>query len=292
MGCFTQGFLTRFKPCGGKKRSCEICKSVNITSHFKWRYTDKTFKILKGPFDCNSNHVIYLSECKQCQYRFPYIGSTKTKCRYRINNYKGTHGKFRKKYVEKYLAIVIKKSELKQKLFHKHYCSEGHQGIEHLSVLLVDQVVGLDSLKKKELYWTNSLNIWVRNGLNVREVYEAYNWVKKEKTLLEKAKVFIHIPIRTFSQSDIAVIKPIFSHLRFCWCYYYHYYYHYYYYYYYYCYYCYYHYCYYYYFYYSFVIIVAFISFYFFFGTRTYSARRESFWLVFNSGMLRVEGVS
>ena len=59
------------KPCGGKKRSCEVCKSVNDTSYFKRRDTDETFNILKGPLDCNSNHVIYLFECKQCQYRFP-----------------------------------------------------------------------------------------------------------------------------------------------------------------------------------------------------------------------------
>ena len=85
--------------------------------------TNKTFKILKGPLDCNSNHVIYLSEFKQYQYRFPYpyVGSTKTKFKYRINNYKSTHRKFRKKYVEKDLVIVIKKSEFKQKLLHKHY---------------------------------------------------------------------------------------------------------------------------------------------------------------------------
>ena len=74
------------KPCWGKKRSCEICKSVNDTSHFKRRDTDETFNILKGPLDCNSNHVIYLFECKQCQYRFPYVSSIKTKFRYRINN--------------------------------------------------------------------------------------------------------------------------------------------------------------------------------------------------------------
>ena len=39
----------RFKPCvcvwaggegGGEKRSCELCKSVNDTSHFKRRDTD------------------------------------------------------------------------------------------------------------------------------------------------------------------------------------------------------------------------------------------------------------
>ena len=73
------------KPCEGKKRSYEVCKSVNDTSHFKRRDTDETFNILKGPPDCNSNHVIYLFECQQCQYRFPYAGSTKTKIKYKIN---------------------------------------------------------------------------------------------------------------------------------------------------------------------------------------------------------------
>ena len=83
--------------------------------------TDKTFNLPKGPFECNSNYVIYLFDCKQCQYYFPYVGSTKTKFRYRLNNCKSTDRKFRKKYVEKDLTTVIKKSKLKQKLFHKHY---------------------------------------------------------------------------------------------------------------------------------------------------------------------------
>ena len=119
--------------------------------------------------------MIYLFECKQFQYRFPYVGSTKTKFRYRINNYKSAHRKFRKKYVQKDLAVVIKKSELKQQLLHEHYCSEGHQGIENWSVILIDQVEDLDSLRKNELYWVNRLNTWAPNCLNVREVYEAYN---------------------------------------------------------------------------------------------------------------------
>ena len=84
--------------CVGGERSCEVCKSVDNTSHFKRRNTNQTFGIQKGLLDCNSNHVIYVSECKQCQYRFPFVGRTKSKFKYRINNYKSI-GKCRKKYV-------------------------------------------------------------------------------------------------------------------------------------------------------------------------------------------------
>ena len=94
---------------------------------------------------------------------------------YKINNYKSTHRKFTEKYDEKDLAIVINKSELKQKLFHEHNCSEGHQGIENWSVALIDQVEDLDSFRKKELSWINWLNTSAPNGLNVRDVYESYN---------------------------------------------------------------------------------------------------------------------
>ena len=76
----------RSKPCGGRTRSCDVSKSVNDTSHFKRKDTKKKFNILKGPLNCNSHHVIYLFECKQCQYCFLYVDNTKTKFRYRINN--------------------------------------------------------------------------------------------------------------------------------------------------------------------------------------------------------------
>ena len=38
----------RSKLCGGKKRSCDVCKSVIDTFHFKRRDTDKMLNILKG----------------------------------------------------------------------------------------------------------------------------------------------------------------------------------------------------------------------------------------------------
>ena len=53
-----------------KKCSCEVCKLVNSTSYVKGRDTNKTLNILNGPLDCNSNHVIYLFECKNVNIAF------------------------------------------------------------------------------------------------------------------------------------------------------------------------------------------------------------------------------
>ena len=115
-GYVTKGWYgSRSKPCNVKRRSCEVCESVNNIYQFK-RREKQDIQYTKGPFDCNSNHLISSSECKQCQYYFLFVGSTKTKLRYRINNYIATHRKFRKKYVEKDLVIVMNNSELKQKI--------------------------------------------------------------------------------------------------------------------------------------------------------------------------------
>ena len=80
----------RSKPCHGANCSCKVCVSVKDTTKFKKAESEETFDILKGPLDCNSNNVIY-------QFKFPYAGSTFTKFRFRFNNYKSTHRKFRKK---------------------------------------------------------------------------------------------------------------------------------------------------------------------------------------------------
>ena len=87
----------RSKPYDGENRSCKVCVSVKDTTKFKKAESEETFDILKGPLDCNSNNVIYLFECKKYQFKFPYTGSTFTKFRFRFNNYKSTHRKFRKK---------------------------------------------------------------------------------------------------------------------------------------------------------------------------------------------------
>ena len=52
-----------------KKRSCDVCKSVNYTSHFKKKNNKETFDMLKGSLDCNSS-IIYLFECLNVHIAF------------------------------------------------------------------------------------------------------------------------------------------------------------------------------------------------------------------------------
>ena len=86
------------------------------------------------------------------------------------------------------------------------------------------------------MYWINSLNTWDPNGINLREVYEAYNWVKKEKTILSNRKSFFlsDIAVKDFSIYIINIIIIIIiifiikSIIILLLCYYYYYYYHYY----------------------------------------------------------------
>ena len=147
----------RSKPYEGANRSCEVCNSVKDATKFKKAEPEETFDILKDPLDCNWNNAIHLSECKKCQFKFPYVGSTVTKLRFRFNSYKSTYRKFRKE-LKKGIIQEIKKSELKQKLLHEHYCSDGHEGIANWCVTLIDQVEDKTELKKKELRWINKLN--------------------------------------------------------------------------------------------------------------------------------------
>ena len=57
------------------------------------------------------------------------------------------------------MVILIKKIKLNQKLFHVHCCSEGSQELENWSFTLIDQAQDTDSLRKKELYCLNALNV-------------------------------------------------------------------------------------------------------------------------------------
>ena len=56
-----------------------MLRSEGSLKKFKKAESEETFDILKGPLDYGSNNVIYLFECKKCQFKFTYVGSTVTK---------------------------------------------------------------------------------------------------------------------------------------------------------------------------------------------------------------------
>ena len=55
------------EPCG--KRNCQVWQFVVNTDTFSPITTDETFKINKGPLNCNSKKVAYLPECKNVKIR-------------------------------------------------------------------------------------------------------------------------------------------------------------------------------------------------------------------------------
>ena len=58
----------------------------------------------------------------------PYVGKAKTKFRYRFNTYKSKHRAFRKG-----------NPKVPQKVFHTHYCLDGHSGIEDQDSVIFEQ---------------------------------------------------------------------------------------------------------------------------------------------------------
>ena len=100
----------RSKPCEGANRSREVCDSVKDTTKFKKQSQKKLLTFLKGSLDYNSNNMIYLLECKKCQFKCPYVGGTVTKFRYRFNIYNSTHRKFRKKLKKRIIQEIKTKT--------------------------------------------------------------------------------------------------------------------------------------------------------------------------------------
>ena len=63
----------RCEPCDGKRLLCQLCINMKNRSTFKSKYSNVVYQIKKN-FNCNSEMVVYLIECKIC--RKQYNGST------------------------------------------------------------------------------------------------------------------------------------------------------------------------------------------------------------------------
>ena len=109
------------EPCG--KRNCQVCQFIVNTDNFSPITTNETFKINKGPLNCNSKKIVYLSACKKRKNR--YVDKAQTKLRMRLNNYESAQKSFK-----------TKKRET-QKLFHGHYIQDDHEGKDDWQFTLI-----------------------------------------------------------------------------------------------------------------------------------------------------------
>ena len=129
------------------------------------------FKIEKGPLNCNSELVVYLVNCKVCGIQ--NVGSTVNKYRTRFNNYKSVHRKFRNQTTKGHSKG---KQAFCQEKFHKHFCSDGHSGIEDWEIILIDKATSKEELRHKELFWQYKLNTFFPVGLNEIEAHVDLNF--------------------------------------------------------------------------------------------------------------------
>ena len=122
-----------------------VCDSISTSTTFTTEACQETFKIQKGPLNCDSEKVLYLLKCKVCG-GVAYVGKAKTKFRYRFNNYKDKHGAFRKG-----------NQKVPQKRFHAHYCRDGHSGIIDWNFVLFEQCETHEQLKEEKPFGNTDL---------------------------------------------------------------------------------------------------------------------------------------
>ena len=126
------------------------------TSTFKKPNSYEIYHIHKS-LNCNSKNTIYLIECNQCWKQ--YTGNSKTKFRYRAINYKSTRYKIKNKK-------EVPKEALKQKIFHEHFCSDDHNGMQDWVITLIKQVDDEKFLRQREILWAHKLDTFYSNHLN------------------------------------------------------------------------------------------------------------------------------
>ena len=145
-------------PCGSK--ICQVCSFINGESVFSDSENKYSFDIRAGVLNCNSDHIVYLFECKSCAKQ--YVGSTITKFRYRFNNYKSVFRRVSKSFPE-YCRV-------NQEHFHRHFNQSDHNGMDDWKVTLIDKADNEVDLRKRESFWQYKLNTFLPHGLNERNV--------------------------------------------------------------------------------------------------------------------------
>ena len=144
-------------------RRCEVCKCMDENSRFKSSQDDRRYSINYN-LTCNSSNVVYLITCKKCLLE--YVGSTVTKFRLRFNNHKS---RIRR---HEMLGQAEKESD---DLLYRHFCSEGHSGLQDVRIQLIDWVNGEENLREKEGQWAYKLKTLDPNGLNDKDFFFVQN---------------------------------------------------------------------------------------------------------------------
>ena len=62
----------------------------------------------------------------------------------------------------------------KQKIFHEHFCSDDHNGIQDWVITSIEHVDDVKLLTQSEHFWAHKLETLYLNGLNQRDIYAAY----------------------------------------------------------------------------------------------------------------------
>ena len=100
--------------------------------------------------------MIYLVQCKTCGKQ--YVGSCTTKFRMRFNNYKNCYKKHQ-------IGQIVP-----QQSFHNHFNQDTHNGIDDWEFTIIDQGSCLETVRKKESFWQDTLNTFSPFGLNEKNV--------------------------------------------------------------------------------------------------------------------------
>lgn len=138
--------------CGNKR--CKVCQNVIEGSKFKSFVEDRIFHI-NHHFDCNSEGVIYLVDCRKCGKQ--YVGCTITSFRTRFNNHKSSLNRYGEG----------KRNICGQQLY-AHFYGEGHLGLKDFMVRVID-TTNVNDPTKREGFWIEKINCYAPLGLNERK---------------------------------------------------------------------------------------------------------------------------
>ena len=142
---------------------CQICNFLCLGRVFQSNKTGKEFTIIYT-LNCNSKNVVYLITCKKCGIQ--YVGSTTTAFRTRFNNHKSR--------VNAHVNLSSGNKE-KDDVLYRHFHSQGHFGLEHMSIQLIDWVKGERELRDKEGQWIYKLRTLILHGLNDNDDFYGQN---------------------------------------------------------------------------------------------------------------------